>query len=106
MILTTTQNVEGKEVAEYKGIVFGEVITGINVIKDFTAGVRNFFGGRSGSYENELTKARDQALAEMEQRASELGANAIVGIDMDYEMLGSDNGMIMVSASGTAVLIK
>ncbi len=103
MIVTTTPSIEGKQIAEYKGIVFGEVISGVNIIKDFTAGLSNFFGGRSGTYEQELILARENAIKEMEQRAQALGANAIVGVDIDYEVLGADNGMLMVTASGTAV---
>ena len=105
MIITTTPSVEGKRIVNYFGIVFGEVITGVNVIKDFAAGLSNFFGGRSATYEEELMNARHQALAEMEQRAYQLGANAVVGVDIDYEVLGSDNGMLMVTASGTAVFL-
>ena len=105
MIITTTPSVEGKRIVNYFGIVFGEVITGVNVIKDFAAGLSNFFGGRSATYEEELMNARHQALAEMEQRAYQLGANAVVGVDLDYEVLGSDNGMLMVTASGTAVFV-
>ena len=103
MIITTTPSVEGHQIAEYYGIVFGEVISGVNFVKDFTAGLSNFFGGRSGTYEEELVNARSAAMQEMQQRAAELGANAIVGVDIDYEVLGSDNGMLMVTASGTAV---
>lgn len=103
MIVTTTNGVEGKTVEQYHGIVFGEVITGINVLKDLGAGMRNFFGGRSKSYEEELTLAREEAIEEMKQRAQELGAEAIIGMKMDYEVLGSDNGMLMVTCSGTAV---
>lgn len=103
MIVTTTPAIEGKQIVEYKGIVFGEVISGVNFIKDFTAGLSNFFGGRSTTYEGELIQARTSALAEMESRAAELGANAVVGVDIDYEVLGADNGMLMVTASGTAV---
>ena len=106
MILTTTPSVEGKEIMEYKGIVFGEVISGINFIKDFTAGLSNIFGGRSTTYENELLEAREKALQELEERAREKGANAVVGIDVDYEVLGADNGMLMVTVSGTAVIVK
>ena len=106
MILTTTPTIEGKAIIDYKGIVFGEVITGINVLKDIGAGLRNFFGGRSQGYEEELLAARESALAEMEQRASALGANAVVGIDVDYEVLGTDNGMLMVSVTGTAVVVQ
>ncbi|MGI5986896.1 MAG: putative heavy metal-binding protein [Dysosmobacter sp.] len=103
MILTTTPTVEGRTITQYHGIVFGEVISGVNVLKDFTAGLSNFFGGRSNTYEEELMNARTQALSELEQRAVRLGADAVVGIDVDYEVLGSDNGMLMVTVSGTAV---
>ncbi|MDD4079966.1 MAG: putative heavy metal-binding protein [Eubacteriales bacterium] len=106
MIITTTSRIEGREVAEYMGIVFGEVIAGINFMKDIGAGLRNFFGGRSQGYEEELLNARAQALQEMEQRARQLGANAVVGVKMDYEVLGADNGMLMVTCSGTAVRLK
>lgn len=105
MILTTTPAIEGHIIREYKGVVLGEVITGVNFLKDFAASIRNFVGGRSGSYENELVEARRKAMEEMEQRARSLGANAVVGIDIDYEVLGADNGMLMVTASGTAVII-
>ncbi len=91
---------------EYKGVVFGEVIAGVNFIKDFGASIRNVIGGRSGSYESELITARNQALKELEERALRLGANAVVGIDIDYEVLGANNGMLMVSASGTAVVVS
>ena len=106
MIVTTTPSVEGKKFVEYKGIVFGEVVSGVNFLKDFAAGMRNFFGGRSGSYEEELLAARTQALEEMEKRAEAMGANAVVGVDVDYEVLGADNGMLMVSVSGTAVVCE
>lgn len=106
MIITTTPSVEGRRIVEYKGVVFGEVISGVNFIKDFAAGLSNFFGGRSTTYENELIEARENALREMEDRARQLGANAVVGVDIDYEVLGSDNGMLMVTASGTAVSVK
>ena len=106
MILSTTPSVEGKHIVEYKGIVFGEVISGVNFVRDFAAGLTNFFGGRSNSYEEELMKARTQALYELEQRAQSMGANAVVGIDIDYEVLGADNGMLMVTASGTAVIVQ
>ena len=104
MILTTTPTVEGFPVKRYCGLVCGEVIAGVNFVKDFAAGLTNFFGGRSGSYEEELINAREQALQEMTQRAEQMGANAVVGIDIDYEVLGN-GGMLMVSASGTAVCI-
>lgn len=106
MIITTTQKIEGRQIMEYRGIVFGEVITGVNVVKDIAAGMRNFFGGRSSTYEEELMSAREQALAELEQRAAERGANAVVGVDIDYEVLGANNGMLMVTASGTAVVFE
>jgi uncharacterized protein YbjQ (UPF0145 family) len=104
MIVTTTPYIERMQIIEYKGIVFGEVITGINVIKDITAGLTNIFGGRSDSYEGELLQARENALFEMTQRATEKGANAVVGVDFDYEVLGQ-GGMLMVTVSGTAVLV-
>lgn len=103
MIVTTTQTIEGKRIVDYKEVVFGEVIIGINVFKDLFAGVRNIVGGRSKSYEEELIKARNKAMAEMQERAEQLGANAVVAVDIDYQVLGADNGMMMVIASGTAV---
>lgn len=103
MILTTTPTVEGRTITEYKGVVFGEVISGVNFIRDIAASIRNIVGGRSGSYEEELVKARNQAMDELANRAIEIGADAVVGIDVDYEVLGPDNGMLMVTASGTAV---
>ena len=105
MIVTTTPTVEGYRITGYYGIVFGEVITGVNFLRDFGAGIRNIVGGRSEGYEQELTQARSEALAELEQRAAALGAHAVVGVDIDYEVLGADNGMLMVTASGTAVQI-
>ena len=106
MVVTTTHQVEGKRVVEYKDIVFGEVITGINFFKDIGAGLRNMFGGRSQGYEDELCNARNEALEEMKRRAAQLGANAVIGVDIDYEVLGADNGMLMVTASGTAVTVE
>lgn len=106
MITTTTNNVEGRKVKEYKGIVFGEVISGVDFIKDFAAGLSNFFGGRSKSYEGELIEAREKAIYEMEKRAESIGANAIIGIDIDYEVLGQGGNMLMVTATGTAVIIE
>lgn len=103
MILTTTPSVEGRNIVEYKGIVFGEVVAGVNFFKDFGAGIRNIIGGRSSSYEGELIEAREDALRELSERASRLGADAVVGIDIDYEVLGEAGGMLMVTASGTAV---
>ena len=106
MLITTTNQIEGKVVREYKGIVFGEVISGINMFKDIGAGIRNIFGGRSSGCEDELMACRQNALEEMQERAKALGANAIIGIDIDYEMLGSGNDMMMVTASGTAVIVE
>lgn len=103
MILTTTPGVEGRTIREYRGIVFGEVITGVNFFKDFAASIRNFVGGRSGSYEEELVRARTSAMDELTERALRLGADAVVGINVDYEVLGEGGGMLMVTASGTAV---
>jgi len=106
MIITTTPTIEGKTIVEYKGIVFGEVVNGVDFVKDFTAGITNFFGGRSGSYEGELIDARQHAIDEMVERAKQTGANAVVGIDVDYEVLGQGNNMLMVTASGTAVIVQ
>ena len=106
MILTTTPTVEGRTIIEYKGVVFGEVISGVNFIKDFKASLRDFVGGRSGSYEQELINARAQALRELEERARQMNADAVVGIDLDYEVLGQNGSMLMVSASGTAVRLQ
>ena len=104
MIVTTTNNLEGKKVIRYIGIVTGEAIIGANIVKDFFAGIRDIVGGRSGSYEEGLREAKDIALREMEEQAMRLGANAILAVDLDYETLGSGNSMLMVSASGTAVV--
>jgi uncharacterized protein YbjQ (UPF0145 family) len=106
MIVTTTPGIEGKAIREYKGIVFGEVVAGVDFIKDFAAGLTNFFGGRSGSYEGELIDAREKAVKELEERAKKMGANAVVGVDVDYEVLGQSNNMLMVIASGTAVVVE
>jgi len=106
MIVTTTPSIEGKRIIEYRGIVFGEVVSGVDFIKDFAAGLSNFFGGRSRSYEGELIEARENAIREMEQRAAQRGANAVVGVDIDYEILGASNNMLMVTASGTAVVCE
>lgn len=106
MIITTTPSIEGKRIIEYKGIVFGEVISGVNFVKDFMAGLSDFFGGRSKTYEDELLYARERALEELKQRAMAIGANAVVGIDIDYEVLGQAGSMLMVTASGTAVVVE
>lgn len=100
MIVTTTPSVEGYQIAEYKGIVVGEAILGANVFRDIFAGITDIIGGRSGAYEASLGEARETALKELESRAADLGANAVVGVDLDYEVI---NNMLMVSASGTAV---
>lgn len=106
MIVTTTPSVEGRAISRYLGIVTGEAILGANVFKDLFAGIRDIVGGRSATYEKELQKARDIALQELQDRAHALGANAVVGVDLDYEVLGAGNGMLMVSASGTAVVVS
>ncbi len=107
MLKTTTPSIDGKRITQYHGIVTGEAILGANIFKDFFAGIRDIIGGRSGAYERELRKAREIATQEMEEQARELGANAIVGIDLDYENITSGNGgaMLMVTISGTAVTI-
>ncbi len=105
MILTTTPSVQGHNIIEYKDIVFGEVITGANFMKDFGAGLRDFFGGRAQGYEKELISAREDAIREMENRANKIGANAILGVHFDYEFLGDTGSMMMVTVSGTAVVI-
>lgn len=106
MIITTGGTVEGYEITEYKGIQFGEVISGVNMFKDIGAGFRDIFGGRSQGYENELTHAREEALRELQERSAALGANAVIGVKMDYETVGQGGSMLMVTASGTAVVIK
>ena len=103
MIITTTPNIEGRHIIDYLGVVTGEAILGANMFRDLFASIRDIVGGRSGSYEKELRKARETAIEEMEDAANRLGANAVVGVDIDYEVLGEKNGMLMVSVSGTAV---
>jgi Uncharacterized conserved protein len=105
MILSTTPTIEGRNILEYKGIVTGETIIGANMFKDLFAGIRDIVGGRAGAYEKVLREAKDTSMNEMIQRASQLGANAIVGIDIDYETIGQSNSMLMVAVSGTAVVI-
>ena len=105
MILTTTPTIEGQPIKQYLGIITGETIIGANAIKDFMAGLTDFFGGRSSTYEKVLIEAKDSALAELQQRAVQKGANAIVGIDLNYETVGANGGMLMVTVSGTAVVI-
>ena len=106
MILTTTPSIEGKTIKQYHGIVIGEAVMGANIFKDLFASIRDIVGGRTGSYEDELTKARQIAFRELEQEARNMGANAVVGIDLDYEVLGDKNSMLMVSMSGTAVTVE
>jgi len=106
MIITTTPTVEGARIVKYLGVITGEAILGANIFRDVFAAVRDIVGGRSASYERELGKAREIALAELEDWADELGANAVVGVDVDYESFGQSNGMMMVSATGTAVIIE
>ena len=103
MLLTTTNDIQGKEITEYHGLVTGEAIIGANIFKDIFAAIRDVVGGRSGAYEKALRDAKDFAMQEMQEAASQVGANAIIAIDLDYEALGKDSGMLMVSASGTAV---
>ena len=106
MIITTTHSIEGRKIKSYLGLVSGEAIMGANIFKDLFAGIRDIVGGRSAAYEKELVRAKDLAVAEMEQKAAALGADAVVGVDLDYEVLGQGNSMLMVSASGTAVKLE
>lgn len=106
MIITTTPAIEGRKIREYRGIVTGEAILGANIFRDLFAGIRDIVGGRSAAYEKELRHARETAMAEMTTSATEIGANAVVGVDLDYEVLGQGNGMLMVSISGTAVIME
>lgn len=106
MIITTTPNIEGKRIVKYLGVVTGEAIIGANFVKDIFASIRDIVGGRAGSYEEGLREAKDIALTEIQQNARNLGANAIVGIDLDFETIGGSGSMLMVSASGTAVIIE
>jgi uncharacterized protein YbjQ (UPF0145 family) len=103
MIVTTTPSIEGRKIAEYRGIVTGEAIMGANIFRDILAGIRDIVGGRSAAWENEIAKAREVALQEMEAHGLSLGADAIVGVDLDYEVVGANGSMLMVTASGTAV---
>ena len=105
MILSTTPTIEGRTIREYKGVVTGETIIGANFVKDLFAGIRDIVGGRSASYEKVLREAKDTSMNEMMDRAREMGANAVVGIDIDYETIGGSNSMLMVATSGTAVVI-
>ncbi len=106
MITTTTPSIEGKRIVEYYGIVTGETIIGTNVFRDFFAGIRDIIGGRSSSYEEVLRQAKDTALKEMQDEAARMGANAVVAVDLDYETVGGNGSMLMVTASGTAVKVE
>lgn len=106
MIMTTTNHLDRKEIQKYLGIVTGEAILGANIFKDFFAGIRDIVGGRSGAYEKELQEARKLAFEEMELKANSVGANAIIGIDIDYETIGANGSMLMVTVSGTAVFAE
>lgn len=106
MLVTTTPIIEGKRITHYYGIVSGETIIGANVFRDFLAGIRDFVGGRSGAYEEVLRKAKDTAIKEMEEQAARMGANAVIGVDLDYETVGGSGSMLMVTATGTAVTIE
>jgi uncharacterized protein YbjQ (UPF0145 family) len=106
MLVTTTNSVEGRRVLEYKGLVAGEAILGANMFRDLFASIRDIVGGRSGAYERVLSDARETAIGDMEEQARRLGANAVIGVDIDYETIGSNGSMLMVSASGTAVRIE
>lgn len=106
MILSTTSTIQGREVERYLGVVFGDAVLGVNVFKDLLGSLRDIVGGRSGTYERELGAARDTAMEGLLAQAQSLGADAVIGIDIDYEVLGQNNGMLMVSASGTAVALK
>ncbi len=106
MLVTTTPSVEGSKIVRYIGLVNGEAIIGANIVKDFFAGIRDVVGGRAGSYEQGLREAKSIAVKEMVEQAQRLGANAVIGVDLDYETIGNNGSMLMVSANGTAVLIE
>ena len=106
MLVTTTPIIEGKRIIHYYGIVSGETIIGANVFRDFLAGIRDFVGGRSGAYEEVIRQAKETAIKEMEEQAARLGANAVIGVDLDYETVGGSGSMLMVTATGTAVVIE
>ncbi|WP_346893017.1 heavy metal-binding domain-containing protein [uncultured Roseibium sp.] len=106
MLTTTTNTLQGREISDYKGLVTGEAILGANLFKDIFAGIRDIVGGRSGAYEEELARAREIAISEMQAQAQSMGANAVIGVDLDYETLGQGGSMLMVSATGTAVVVR
>ena len=105
MICTTTNTLEGRKIKKYLGIVSGETIIGANIVRDFMAGITDIVGGRSSAYEKSLVEAKELALKELQQEAESIGANAVIGIDLDYETIGANGSMLMVSASGTAVIV-
>lgn len=106
MIITTTPTIEGKQISEYKGLVFGEVVSGANIVRDFFASITDIIGGRSGVYESKLNASRQDALRELAQEAQKLGANAVVGVSIDYQSMGGNKGMFIVVATGTAVVVR
>ena len=106
MLVLTTPTIEGKRITRYIGLVSGEAILGANIFKDFFAGIRDIVGGRSAAYEEELRKAKDIAIQEMTHQAQSMGGNAVIGVDLDYETIGTNGSMLMVSASGTAVVVE
>lgn len=106
MIITTTPTIENHQIVEYKGLVFGEVVSGANFVRDFFAGITDVIGGRSGAYESKLNSARQEALSELEKAAKRTGANAVVGVSMEYQSMGGNKGMFIVVATGTAVIIR
>lgn len=106
MIITTTPNIEGKQITEYKGLVFGEVVSGANIVRDFFAGITDIIGGRSGVYESKLNTSRQEALKELAEAARKKGANAVVGVSIDYQSMGGNKGMFIVVATGTAVVVR
>lgn len=106
MIITTTPTIDGKQITEYKGLVFGEVVSGANFIRDFLASITDVIGGRSGAYESKLNSARKEALEELEKEAKKVGANAVVGVSMEYQSMGGDKGMFIIVATGTAVVVR
>jgi uncharacterized protein YbjQ (UPF0145 family) len=106
MIVTTTSTLQDREISDYRGLVTGEAILGANLFKDIFAGIRDIVGGRSGAYEEELARARQIAVEEMKQQAAAMGANAVIGVDLDYETVGQNGSMLMVSATGTAVVVR
>jgi uncharacterized protein YbjQ (UPF0145 family) len=106
MIITTTDGIQGRQIKQYLGVVTGEAIVGVNIFRDIFSSITDIVGGRSASYEKELARARQVAFSELEEVAARLGANAVVGVDLDYEVLGQANGMLMVSINGTAVVVE